>query len=363
MERHKCAECTIIWKDVQKQFFGVCMWFESILYISHTWHKKLFESCVFVSGLEVSWVQCDRCEEWFHMICIGVAEDEISENEDYICFQCKNPQVSRTAALQPPQNPEDNISHFGRLSITPPPPPSSRQQQQLYSHPTILPTSQRDRSSYMQEVLSMPGKNGGDMLGPVVGGDEEDGYEFDDDDEVDYVHYTQQQQQQRGGVSRSVNSMYSSTTPSLYSAGEGGGGGDAMSGVKELIQQTQHQQQHIVWQVCHTLVRTVVIIVYISHRKYYTPCCYISLLDSLCCIILFLLSKKSGFFLIAVVSKIFEKRMLPCSMSLFLVYWAYCSKFIHVCPMKITSKAEFLVFYFFFVCLFKLFFFFLLVCN
>ena len=50
-----------------------------------------------VAGEEVSWVQCDKCELWFHMICIGVAEDEIDENEDYICFQCRNPRAAATA--------------------------------------------------------------------------------------------------------------------------------------------------------------------------------------------------------------------------------------------------------------------------
>ena len=24
---------------------------------------------------EVNWVQCDRCEEWFHLLCVGLAED------------------------------------------------------------------------------------------------------------------------------------------------------------------------------------------------------------------------------------------------------------------------------------------------
>ena len=40
-------------------------------------------------GEEVNWVQCDGCEEWFHLLCVGLAEDEVSENEDYMCFRCK----------------------------------------------------------------------------------------------------------------------------------------------------------------------------------------------------------------------------------------------------------------------------------
>ena len=34
-------------------------------------------------------MQCDRCEEWFHLLCIGLGEDEISEHEDYVCYKCK----------------------------------------------------------------------------------------------------------------------------------------------------------------------------------------------------------------------------------------------------------------------------------
>lgn len=43
-----------------------------------------------VSGEEVNWVQCDSCEKWFHLLCVGLAEDEVSENEDYVCFVCKH---------------------------------------------------------------------------------------------------------------------------------------------------------------------------------------------------------------------------------------------------------------------------------
>ena len=35
-------------------------------------------------------MQCDTCEQWFHLLCVGLAEDEVAGNEDYMCFICKN---------------------------------------------------------------------------------------------------------------------------------------------------------------------------------------------------------------------------------------------------------------------------------
>jgi len=50
---------------------------------------------LFVAG-EVNWVQCDRCEEWFHLLCVGLAEDEVSEEEEYECFNCKQQRTGAT---------------------------------------------------------------------------------------------------------------------------------------------------------------------------------------------------------------------------------------------------------------------------
>lgn len=47
--------------------------------------------CLKPTGDEVNWVQCDRCELWFHLLCVGVGEDEVGEDDDYVCFKCKVP--------------------------------------------------------------------------------------------------------------------------------------------------------------------------------------------------------------------------------------------------------------------------------
>lgn len=45
---------------------------------------------VVVLGEEVNWVQCDRCEEWYYLLCVGLGIDEVIEDEEYECFKCKN---------------------------------------------------------------------------------------------------------------------------------------------------------------------------------------------------------------------------------------------------------------------------------
>ncbi|XP_058246004.1 lysine-specific demethylase 5B-B isoform X1 [Hemibagrus wyckioides] len=44
-------------------------------------------SCLQPAGDEVFWVQCDCCNQWFHMICVGVSE-KVAAEEDYMCVTC-----------------------------------------------------------------------------------------------------------------------------------------------------------------------------------------------------------------------------------------------------------------------------------
>lgn len=36
----------------------------------------------------ISWVQCERCKQWFHFACIGMTPKELG-NGDYFCVLCQ----------------------------------------------------------------------------------------------------------------------------------------------------------------------------------------------------------------------------------------------------------------------------------
>lgn len=47
------------------------------------------ERCSKPFGSNVQWVQCDGCDLWFHYVCVGLCQKDISEDEDYLCLTCR----------------------------------------------------------------------------------------------------------------------------------------------------------------------------------------------------------------------------------------------------------------------------------
>jgi PHD-finger len=41
------------------------------------------------AGHEVDWVQCDACQKWFHLVCVGLTKMDVSDDKDYICRTCR----------------------------------------------------------------------------------------------------------------------------------------------------------------------------------------------------------------------------------------------------------------------------------
>ncbi|BFZ10485.1 hypothetical protein BsWGS_13524 [Bradybaena similaris] len=64
--------------------------------------------CLRPTGEAVNWVQCDRCELWFHLLCVGLKKDEILDDEDYVCFNCQE-ESDRTVAGSPTNPPQGGL--------------------------------------------------------------------------------------------------------------------------------------------------------------------------------------------------------------------------------------------------------------
>lgn len=53
------------------------------------------------TGREVDWVQCDGgCNEWFHMLCVGLIKSQVKPDDDFVCKKCKKtvPAATTTTA-------------------------------------------------------------------------------------------------------------------------------------------------------------------------------------------------------------------------------------------------------------------------
>lgn len=72
-----------------------------------------------IAGDEVNWVQCDTCELWFHLLCIGLGEDEVSENEDYVCFSCVQNKKKAQEDLHVKTEPASPIQEEEAMDTTP----------------------------------------------------------------------------------------------------------------------------------------------------------------------------------------------------------------------------------------------------
>ena len=50
---------------------------------SASWPK-----CRRPTGPQVNWLQCDTCDLWYHLACIGLEQSQVSEEEDFNCKNC-----------------------------------------------------------------------------------------------------------------------------------------------------------------------------------------------------------------------------------------------------------------------------------
>lgn len=70
-------------------------------------------------GREVDWVQCDGgCNEWFHMLCVGLVKSQMKPDDEFICKKCKNKKSANQtagnnsiAASSTSKKPKSQINH------------------------------------------------------------------------------------------------------------------------------------------------------------------------------------------------------------------------------------------------------------
>lgn len=52
---------------------------------------------IFFTGDEVEWVQCDKCENWYHVVCVGISAQDASKIDEYVCPYCITPVPTPTS--------------------------------------------------------------------------------------------------------------------------------------------------------------------------------------------------------------------------------------------------------------------------
>jgi len=64
------------------------------------------------TGKQVHWVQCDMCELWYHLFCIGLKPHNIKEDEDFNCKNCvgKHGSTKRSPGKKPKEKVEKSES-------------------------------------------------------------------------------------------------------------------------------------------------------------------------------------------------------------------------------------------------------------
>jgi hypothetical protein len=50
-------------------------------------HFSLLSANKNVNSL-VSWVQCDKCDRWFHVPCVGLTKKKVAKMDSYECQRC-----------------------------------------------------------------------------------------------------------------------------------------------------------------------------------------------------------------------------------------------------------------------------------
>lgn len=53
----------------------------------------LGDRCLKPNDKKNLWIQCEDCEIWYHIVCVGISKSDINEIDAYICDRCDSADV------------------------------------------------------------------------------------------------------------------------------------------------------------------------------------------------------------------------------------------------------------------------------
>ena len=58
----------------------------------------------------MEWVQCDKCENWYHCNCVGISAQDANNIDEYVCPYCTTPATTPVSTVAPEKIPDDKTT-------------------------------------------------------------------------------------------------------------------------------------------------------------------------------------------------------------------------------------------------------------
>jgi len=77
-------------------------------------------------GAKIDWVQCDGCELWYHLKCVGLSPDQCNDDDEYHCPACTRRRSPPAAPPSPPTSPRHTSKSSYSTAASSPTPSAAR---------------------------------------------------------------------------------------------------------------------------------------------------------------------------------------------------------------------------------------------